>query len=147
MTCHPLPSIPTADPRVGQVERTVLTLPPLEQAMRAADDAVGRCTGRKAERRRLIGLSDEATRAFYDAEDAAMAAEPETVLDALLIIALAATAARTVTEGGVDEAVSAWLQGAACRSRRAADFIATSIGRDLSALLPSDHNFPMEVSS
>ncbi|TPG45691.1 hypothetical protein EAH89_26170 [Roseomonas nepalensis] len=91
---------------------------------------------------------NDAAAAYFGAEDQALSTQPETVTDALLVIALAATLASGAADLDMNnDATSGHLREVARYSRRAADFIATSIGRDLSALLPSDHNFPMEVSS
>lgn len=136
---------PTTGTPMGMVERIVRSLPVLEQAMHAADAAVGACKGSKAQKTRLIGLHDDAATAFYGAEDEAMAAEPEMLLDALLIIALAASAARTAAECGRDDTVSGWLRNAARYSRRAADFIAAQAGHDLGALLGAEHDHPDEI--
>jgi hypothetical protein len=74
-----------------------------------------------------------------------MAAAPETVMDALLVIALAASTARMASEfdmGSGDAARD--LRAAAKASRRAADFIAASIGRDLGSTLSAEYDHPAE---
>jgi hypothetical protein len=131
-------------PTVGPVEALVRCLPALEAAARATDDALeGVQAG--AERDRLWERSMQAARALHACQDAALATAPETVMDALLVIALAAAHARDASEFRMGYGNAAQdLRAAARASRRAADFIAASIGRDLGEMLGSDYDHPAE---
>jgi hypothetical protein len=126
------------------VEALVHCLPALEAAARATDDALDG-VGAGVERDRLWEQSMQAARALHACQDAAMAASPETVMDALLVIALAASTARTASDFDMGTGDAARdLRAAAKASRRAADFIAARIGRDLGEMLGSDYDHPAE---
>jgi hypothetical protein len=126
------------------VEALVRCLPALEAAARATDDALDG-VGAGVERDRLWEQSMQAARALHACQDAALATTPETVMDALLVIGLAATHARDASEFSMSYGDAARdLRAAAKVGRRAADFIAASIGRDLGEMLGSDYDHPAE---
>jgi hypothetical protein len=117
----------------------------LDQAMLAAEEMWAACEGPKVEEDRLRSLWSEAASAFFAAEDAALETEPETITDALLVIALAATYARRAAEYDMNhEPTSRGLRDAGLYSRRAADFIAANLGHDLGALLGAEYDHRLE---
>ena len=140
-----VPTIAAATPsHVGPVEALVRCLPGLDRAQHDADEARARCR-LGAECDSLWEAWEQAADALKSCEDAALAAAPETVTDALLLIAMAATRARDISYCAMDGGFTAKeLEKAARISRRAADFIAASMGRDLGALLGSSYDHPVE---
>ena len=137
------PSLPAlaGSQHIGKVEAIVRRLPALEQVARDAEEAVPACKGNAVEKEHLRGLWREAACAVFGAEDAALEAEPETVMDALLVIALASTHANLAADFDTNYGNTAErLKAAARYSRRAADFLAATAGHDLRSLLGPEYD-------
>ncbi|MCR0980625.1 hypothetical protein [Roseomonas populi] len=138
----PIPASATP-PSMGPVEALARQIPAFSRACDEAEAAWLACPGPEAEKDRLYRASMDAAGLQFDCEDLAMATPPETVMDALLVIAL--VAAHTHRAAGCDmehPGAEEKLEGAARYARRAADFIAASMGRDIAAVLGAEYAIP-----
>ncbi|MFC0389488.1 hypothetical protein [Muricoccus vinaceus] len=133
--------------RIGRVEQLVRRLPALDQAAQAAEDRWMACKGPEAEKDHIRSQWNEATIIVFDTEDAALEAEPETIMDALLVIALASTHADRAADFDTNYGDTAErLMRAARHNRRAADFLAAATGHDLQAVLGNQCTLRREVA-
>ena len=124
---------------IGKVETLACQLPALRLAAEQAEHAILGVHLRSAEWSRLHALALEAAQAILLVEDSMIETPPETVMDALLLIALAAHLTRGFADNGMNhEGTHQCAPFVAGVSRRAADFIAASMGRDLGAVRGSE---------